>query len=357
MKLCIFGLTITSSWGSSHALHWRGLVRELARLGHHVVFFERDDPAFARHRDTLEPDGCELRLYRSWDEIRATAATALAGAEVGMVTSLCPDARAACDLVLESSTYVKAFYEKDAAGTFARIDNGERIDSLPPEGLASFDVVLSFIGGDAMTRLRDQLGARRVAALHASVDTEIHRPDAPLPAYAGHASYLGAYAPDRRVKLDDLFLEPSRRLPDRTFVLGGACYPEGLPLPRNVVRVDHVPAARRAAFYSSSRLAVSVTSDASVRIGYCPSRRLFEAAACGVPVLSDSWPGLDRFFEPGREIFAASNTEEAIEIMSLPATDLARVGRAARERATSQHTARHRAVELVSILADVATSD
>ncbi|HLU65045.1 MAG TPA: hypothetical protein VKZ63_02140, partial [Kofleriaceae bacterium] len=94
MKLCIFGLTISSSWGNGHATLWRGLVRALARDGHEVVFFERDAPYYARHRDMPSPPGCELRLYREWQDVRAGAARAVAAADVAMVTSYCPDARA-----------------------------------------------------------------------------------------------------------------------------------------------------------------------------------------------------------------------------------------------------------------------
>jgi spore maturation protein CgeB len=85
-------------------------------------------------------------------------------------------------------------------------------------------------------------------------------------------------------------------------------------------------------------------------MGYCPSGRLFEAAACGAAVLSDRWEGLDRFFEPGREIFTAAGTEEAAAVLSLPRQEIRKVARAARERALAEHTAEKRAMEMTAML-------
>src|SRR5256885_6278212 len=110
MKLVIFGLTVSSSWGNGHATLWRGLCRALARRGHRVVFFERDVPYYASHRDLWQlPEG-QLHLYGAWDDVSNTAARELADADVGMVTSFCPDAAAAQRLLLDSRRPVRAFY-------------------------------------------------------------------------------------------------------------------------------------------------------------------------------------------------------------------------------------------------------
>jgi spore maturation protein CgeB len=356
MNLCVFGLAISSSWGNGHATLWRGLCRELARMGHRVVFFERDTDYYARHRDSMAPDGCDLRLYRSWSEVRSQAAAAVRRADVAMVTSYCPDAPAASELVLESHTAVKAFYDLDTPVTLERLERGEPVEYVPSAGLAAFDLVLSYTGGRAPGELVRRLDARRVAPLYGSVDPDLHRPEPSHPAFAGHASYLGTYSPDRQAALDTLFLQPSRRMAEHTFVLGGSMYPDAISWPRNLRRIDHVPPAKHAAFYSSSRIAVNVTRGAMARLGYCPSGRLFESAACRVPVLSDRWDGLDRFFEPGREIFTAESTEEAMEVLAMPASELQRVGQAARERALGEHTARHRARQLVEIVAEVGSA-
>jgi spore maturation protein CgeB len=351
MKLVIFGLTLSSSWGNGHATIWRGLCRALHRLGHRVVFFERDVPYYAFQRDLLELPGTDLRLYPSWEEVLPQARRAVADADVAMVTSYCPDGVAATDLVLDADGPQRVFYDLDTPVTLARLAAGEPIAYISPRGLSGFDLVLSYTGGAALTALRERLGARRVAPLYGSVDPELHRPSAPLPQYQSDLSYLGTYAADRQPALEKLLLEPARRLPDRRFVIAGAQYPQDFPWESNVWFVRHLPPADHPAFFASSPLTLNVTRADMARMGWCPSGRLFEAAACGTAVLSDTWEGLGDFFEPGREILLAETTEEAMAAISLPREEVARIGRAARERALAAHTADHRAREMLDILA------
>ncbi|HEX9941663.1 MAG TPA: glycosyltransferase [Thermoanaerobaculia bacterium] len=355
MKLVIFGLTLSSSWGNGHATLWRGLCRALARMGHRVVFFERDVPYYAIHRDLQELPGTDLRLYASWEEVFPAARQEVAEADVAMVTSYCPDGIAASDLVLSSPGPLAVFYDLDTPVTLERLRRREEVPYLPTEGLGGFDLVLSYTGGAALDELRQHLGARRAAPLYGSVDPEVHRPAAPVPSFQGDFSYLGTYAADRQDALEQLFLEPARRLPEKRFVIGGALYPMDFPWGSNVFFVRHLPPADHPAFFASSPITLNVTRAAMATMGYCPSGRLFEAAACGTAVLSDTWEGLDRFFEPGREIFTAATPEEAIAILSLPHGEIARVARAARERTLAEHTAERRAQEMVAMMAGVDT--
>jgi spore maturation protein CgeB len=351
MKLVIFGLTISSSWGNGHATLWRGLCRALSRKGHRVVFFERDVPYYAMQRDLRELPGLDLRLYPDWEAILPEARREAADADVAMVTSYCPDGRAASELVLSTSGPLSVFYDLDTPITLARLDRGEEVVYLPAEGLGGFDLVLSYTGGEALTALRERLGARRVAPLYGSVDPEAHCPSDPVPTFQGDFSYLGTYAADRQEALERLFLEPARRLPEKRFVIGGAQYPVDFPWGSNVFFVRHLPPVDHPAFFASSPLTLNVTRAAMAEMGYCPSGRLFEAAACGAAVLSDPWEGLERFFEPGREIFTAGTTEEAIEVLSLPPEEIRKVARAARARTLAEHTAERRAEEMVAAFA------
>jgi spore maturation protein CgeB len=350
MKLVIFGLTISSSWGNGHATLWRGLCRALARNGHRVVFFERDVPYYALHRDLTELPGTGLRLYASWEEALPAALREVEDADAALVTSYCPDGVAASDLVLSSAVPVRAFYDLDTPVTLERLAAGQEVPYLPPEGLGGFDLVLSYTGGQALDELRDRLGARRVAPLYGSVDPAIHRPAEPVPAFAADLSYLGTYAADRQEALERLFLEPARQRPDQRFVIGGAQYPADFPWGSNLFFVRHLPPADHPAFYASSPLTLNVTRAAMASKGYCPSGRLFEAAACGTAVLSDTWAGLAGFFEPGREILVAETTEEAIEAISLSPERIAKIAKAARKRTLAEHTAERRAGELVELL-------
>jgi spore maturation protein CgeB len=347
MKLVIFGLAISSSWGNGHATVWRGLCRALARQGHRVVFFERDVPYYAENRDLWEIPGGELVLYRDWSEVLPAARRHAAEADVSMVTSYCPDGIAATEVVLDSPAPARVFYDLDTPVTLDALRSGAPVPYIGERGLRDFDLVLSFTGGAALTQLRTTLGARRVAPLYGHVDPEVHRPVAPLEGARADLSYLGTYAADRQAAVEALLLEPARRLPERRFLIGGAQYPHDFPWTPNLFFMRHVPPAHHPAFFCSSRLTLNVTRRAMAEMGYCPSGRLFEAAACGVPILTDTWAGLDEFFAPGGEILTAGSTEEAMAALAVPHEELARIARAARERTLEEHTSDRRAEELV----------
>jgi spore maturation protein CgeB len=338
MKLVVFGLTMSSSWGNGHATLWRGLCRALLRRGHDVVFFERDVPYYREHRDLWELPGMELRLYPDWEGVLPEARGHLADADVAMVTSYCPDGVVATDLVLSSPARRRVFYDLDTPVTLDQLKQGKPVFYLGPRGLGDFDLVLSYTGGAALDELRDRLGARRVAPLYGHVDPEVHRPMPPAPQYRADLSYLGTYAEDRQAALERLFIEPARRLPGLRFLIGGAQYPHEFPWTDNIYFVRHLPPEEHPAFFCSSRLTLNVTRRAMAEMGYCPSGRLFEAAACGVPIVSDEWDGLDYFFEPGREILVARTTAHVMDALAMSNEALARIARAGRERVLAMHT-------------------
>ena len=356
MKFVIFGLTLSSSWGNGHATLWRGLCRALIQQGHRVIFFERDVSYYASHRDLTELPGGELQIFATWQDVVEKARQQLADADVGMVTSYCPDGIAASEMVLNSPARLRVFYDLDTPVTLDCLQSGKAVDYIEPRGLADFDLVLSYTGGRALQELKTQLGARRVAPLYGSVDPEVHRA---VPAEDGlrcDLSYLGTYAEDRQATLETLFVETARRLPERRFLIGGAQYPQAFPWTSNIFFVRHVEPPRHPAFYSSSRATLNVTRRAMKEMGYCPSGRLFEAAACGTPLFSDAWEGLDQFFTIGREILVLRSTEDAVDALGRSDSELRQLGERARERALSEHTAAHRARELEAIL-EAALSD
>jgi spore maturation protein CgeB len=351
MRIVIFGLTVSSAWGNGHATLWRSLIRGLDAAGHQVTFFERDVPYYRAHRDLPQLAGnARLRLYTSWDDLRAEAARAASESDAAIVTSYCPDGRAACELVLESRAHHRVFYDLDTPVTLTRLATGEDVPYVPARGLKDFDLVLSITGGRALELLRERLGARVIVPLYGSVDPAAHHPVQPDPKWSAACSYLGTWSDDRHAALDALFLAPARYHAEQLFVLGGSMYPPDVEWPGNVARFDHVPPFAHSAFYCSSPITVSVTRRPMVELGYCPSGRLFEAAACGIPVLSDGWNGVDTFFTPGEEILIASNTDEAIGAVALPRAALAAIGRRARRRALAEHSGAHRAAELVAHL-------
>jgi spore maturation protein CgeB len=351
MKLVIFGLTVSSSWGNGHATLWRGLIRALAGRGVEVVFFERDVPYYARHRDLPVLPWGDLVLYGDWAQVAERARTEAASADVVMVTSYCPDGREACRLAVDHGRTC-VFYDMDTPVTLARLAAGETVGYLPPEGLGGFDLVLSYTGGEALARLQRDLGARRALPLYGHVDPDHHRPGPVDPRYACDLSYLGTFAADRQPAVNALFAEPARLRPAQRFLLGGSGYDSGFPWSDNIYFLDHVSPPEHPAFFASSRLTLNVTRHDMAEMGYCPSGRLFEAAACSCPILTDTWEGLEQFFAPGREILTASATSDALAALDLAPSDLAAIARRARERVLDEHTSGHRAAELLEMLAD-----
>jgi spore maturation protein CgeB len=354
MRLVIFGLTVSSSWGNGHATLWRGLLRALAQRGHQVVFFERDAPYYAANRDLRElPGRGELVLYREWDDVLPRARAELRDADAAMVTSYCPDGIAATQLLADGGTSgVSVFYDMDTPVTLENLREGRSVPYIGDRGLADFELVLSYTGGRSLDELRSRLHARRIETLYGHVDPQVHRRVPAVANYTSTLSYLGTYAADRQAALQSLFIEPARLRPGLTFLIGGAQYPADFPWTDNIRFVRHMPPPEHPAFYSSSRLTLSVTRKAMADNGWCPSGRLFEAAACGTPLVSDWWDGLDAFFTPGREILVARDTSDTLAALDLDDAALARIARDARDRVLAEHTSEHRAAELERLLED-----
>jgi spore maturation protein CgeB len=349
MKIVVFGLTISSSWGNGHATLWRGLARALAGLGHRLVFFERDVPYYAMNRDLWDIPGGELVLYPDWEDARARALHEVSDSDAAMVTSYCPDGIAATDLILSSARGLSLFYDLDTPVTLSRLQRGEELPYVGAQGLAGFDLVLSYTGGAALDALQSRLGARRVAPLYGHVDPEVHKPAPRAPQYAADLSYLGTYAEDRQEAVETLFVEAARRRPQRRFVIGGAQYPSDFPWADNIFFVRHLPPSEHPAFFSSSPFTLNVTRRDMAAMGWCPSGRLFEAAACGTALISDDWEGLNGFYAPGSEIIITKSTEDTLAALDLSEAEAKRLAQGARDRTLAEHTSAHRAAELIAL--------
>jgi spore maturation protein CgeB len=351
VRIVIFGLTISSSWGNGHATLWRGLCKSLVRSGHSVVFFERDVPYYAGARDLFEIPGGRLVLYASWDDVRSLARASVFEADAAIVTSYCPDALAATELILGQNRAIPVFYDLDTPITLAKLQAGEPVPYIGPTGLEGFSLVLSFTGGKRLfDEFRRKLGAGDIRPLYGHVDADIHRPVPPQAHYRADLSYLGTYSEDRQAVLDTLFVAPARSRQDLRFLIGGAQYPPDFPWSPNIYFVRHLPPSEHAPFFASSRMTLNVTRRAMAEMGWCPSGRLFEAAACGVPLLSDSWIGIEHFFKPGEEIVLAHNAQDTLAALRLGQSELATMARRARERILDQHSSDKRATELVALL-------
>lgn len=357
MKMVVFGLSVSSSWGNGHATLWRGLIRALSRRGWDVTFFERDVPYYAGARDLDTLDRGQLVLYADWGTVRGQARREVAAAAVAIVTSYCPDAIAAGELVLEAPSALRVFYDLDTPVTLAHVRGNQRPAYIGPDGLAGYDLVLSYTGGGALDELRDRLGAARTAPLYGHVDPDCYRPGSPRLEFGADLSYLGTYAADRQAGVERFLLMPAAARPRQRFIIGGAQYPHEFPWSANIFFVRHLPPVDHPAFYASSRLTLNVTRQAMAEMGWCPSGRLFEAAACGAPIVTDVWTGLDAFFEPGEEIIPATTTDDVVAALDADEAELLRIGGNARERVLAEHTSDQRARQLEALLSDPPSAD
>jgi len=159
--------------------------------------------------------------------------------------------------------------------------------------------------------------------------------------------YLGTYSDDRQPTMDALLVEAARRLSNDRLVVAGPQYPPEIVWPENVERIEHLAPAEHARFYARQRFTLNVTRRAMVQAGWSPSVRLFEAAACGTPVISDRWEALDTFFRPETEIVIADSADDVLEaLQTLGPEEAKAIGAAARARVVAEHTPERRAIEL-----------
>jgi spore maturation protein CgeB len=348
LDIVVLGLSLSSSWGNGHATTYRALLRALAARGHRILFLERDVPWYAAHRDMPAPGFCRLELYPDLDTLCGRWADAVENADAVIVGSYVPQGVAVGEWVQRTARGVTTFYDIDTPVTLAKLRQGDT-EYLSAELIAGYDAYLSFTGGPTLDLLMARYGSPAARALYCSVDADAYRPQAVPRRW--DLSYLGTYSPDRQPVLERLLLEPARRAPELRFVVAGPQYPDGIDWPGNVERLEHVPPADHPAFYSASRYALNVTRADMVAAGYSPSVRLFEAAACGTPVISDIWDGIETVLRPGQEIVLAPDSETVLSVLRDPAA-VARddMAQAARERILAEHTAEHRAAELVAHL-------
>lgn len=348
MKLTIFGLTLSSSWGNGHATPYRALLRGLHRLGHRCVFYEKDVEYYYWRRDFTSCEYCELVLYPEWEAVRRRALADAASSDVVLMGSYCPEGARIAEEILALSGPLHVFYDLDTPVTLEKLSSGG-VEYLAADQIPAYDLYLSFTGGSILRELETAWGARRALPLYGCVDPEVHGRVEPQAQFECRLSYMGTHSEDRRHKLEELFLAPARRLPQARFVLAGSLYPQGWTWPANVARFDHVSPAKHPALYSSSRATLNITREGMARSGYCPSGRFFEAAACGTPIVSDWWEGLHEFFSP-EEILVVRSAQEVVTVLQGEESELRRRGERARQRTLDEHSGECRARQLEQYL-------
>jgi spore maturation protein CgeB len=351
LRIVILGLSITSSWGNGHATTYRGLVRELGAMGHDVLFLERDVEWYAANRDLPNPPYGRTALYASLHDLKRRFADDVRAADLVIVGSYVPEGSAVGEWVIKQVKGAAAFYDIDTPVTLARLARQDA-DYITAPLVGRYDLYLSFTGGPVLEYIEKKYGSPMARPLYCSVDPSLYfAEDGDMKWDLG---YMGTYSKDRQAALARLLVEPARGWPKGGFVVAGPMYPPEIRWPANVERVEHLSPAEHRGFYNAQRFTLNVTRADMIEAGYSPSVRLFEAAACATPIISDWWPGLDTFFRVDEEILVARSSQEVLRfIKQMPGAERVAVGRRARARVLAEHTARHRAFELVAYTAEL----
>ncbi|HEX8234427.1 MAG TPA: glycosyltransferase [Abditibacteriaceae bacterium] len=346
LRIVILGLSITSSWGNGHATTYRGLVRELCARGHDVLFLERDVPWYADNRDLAQPPYGRTELYANLDDLQMRFTEDVRDADFVIVGSYVPEGVAVGQWVTQTAQGATAFYDIDTPVTLAKLERGD-YEYLSPELIPRYDAYLSFSGGPTLQKLEQQFGSPMARPLYCSFDPELYFPDATETRW--DLGYLGTYSDDRQPPLEKLMLQAAQQWPAGHFMVAGPQYPASVEWPDNVERREHLPPAEHRAWYNAQRFTLNITRADMIRAGYSPSVRLFEAAACATPIISDYWDGLNSFFCFGTEILVSYSAQETLHYLrDMPEDERRALGERARQRVLAQHTAAHRAQELES---------
>ncbi len=351
MKIVLYGLTITSSWGNGHATTYRSLCKALAARGHGITFIEKDVEWYRSNRDLPNPTFCKVRLYEDWATEAPQLLALSADADAIVIGSYFPDAVAATEQLLAANHGPLLFYDIDTPITLAALRSHGRTEYLDAALIPHYSAYLSFTGGPTLIELETRFGSPRAVPFYCSVDPDLYHPTPINPDFGCALSYLGTYAPDRQPKLMQLLNQTAGLFPKESFIVAGPQYPDGLAWSPNVRRIIHLSPPEHPAFYSSSRFTLNLTRDDMVAAGWSPSVRLFEASACGAAILSDPWPGLEEFLTPGSEILLPQSPAEVADILeNTTDTERGALGRRAREHILAEHTAAHRAQQFEAVV-------
>lgn len=343
LNIVVIGLSVTSSWGNGHATTYRALIEALAQRGHRVTFLERDVPWYRDHRDLKKPTNWTVKLYQSISEIPRRFGKLIRGANMAIIGSYVPDGIPIAEWVTTNAQGITAFYDIDTPVTLSKLDQG--LEYLSPAMIPRFDLYLSFSGGPVPEMIEENYGSSLARVLYCSADTKLYAPQQAQPRWS--LGYLGTYSADRQPVLEDLLLAPARLLADRNFAVAGSQYPDRMSWPANVDRIEHLDAHQHAEFYSSQRFTLNATRADMRALGFSPSVRLFEAAACATPIISDRWPGIETIFKPSRELLLASGPGDVVDILrEMPEERRRAIGENARRRVLADHTPDHRARQL-----------
>ncbi|HXF61715.1 MAG TPA: glycosyltransferase [Caldilineaceae bacterium] len=352
MKIAFFGSSLVSAYWNGAATYYRGIIRALADLGHLVTFYEPDAYGRQQHRDMDDPDWARVVVYSAEGENAARAALEEASAADMIVKTsgvgVFDELLEAAVLDIRRPGMIVAFWDVDAPATLDRLhaNPADPFRRLIPR----YDLILTYGGGGPVVDAYLSYGARACYPIYNAADPETHHPAPPDPRFMGVCGFLGHRLPDREQRVEEFFLKPAARLPEKRFLLGGNAW-EDKPMPPNVEYLGYVSTNDHNAFNSSLQTVLNINRASMARYGFSPPTRVFEVAAAGGCLITDAWEGIELFLEPGREVLVAADGDAVADYLSWLTPGQARaIGAMARRRILAEHTYRHRAVQVQRIL-------
>ncbi|WP_458759584.1 CgeB family protein [Afipia sp. TerB] len=344
MKICFFGSSLVSSYWNGAATYYRGILKEIAALGHEITFFEPD--AFDRqaHRDIADPPWARVVVYpattegwqRSVEAATRSADLLVKASGVGVF-----DAELDAAIAAAPSHALRIYWDVDAPATLDAMANepSHHLHDIVPR----YDLVLTYGGGDRVIAAYRATGARDCIPIYNALDPSTHFPVPADPAFTCDLSLLANRLPDREERIDRFFLDVAANRPASTFALGGSGW-ETKQTPPNVRRIGHVGTGSHNAFFGSALATLNVNRNSMARYGFSPPTRVFEAAGAGACLITDDWDGIEFFLEPDREVLVAASGADVMAHLDRLDPDRARaIARRARARVLGHHTYRHRA--------------
>ena len=352
MRIAFYGSSLLSSYWNGAATYYRGLLRDLARRGHHITFFEPD--AFDRqfHRDMEPPDWAAVQV---WPATETGARSAIAQAAAADVVVKASGVGVFDDLLLEGVMAaarphaIRIFWDVDAPATLAELRAAGPTHPLR-RLVPSLDFVLTYGGGPPVVAAYEEFGARRCVPIYNALDPATHHSVAPEPRFEADLAFLGNRLPDREARVEEFLFHPATLLPRRRFLIGGNGW-DSRALPANVVRLGHVYTREHNAFNSTPLAVLNIARDSMAAVGFSPATRVFEAAGAGACLITDAWEGLELFLKPEEEVLVARNgAEVAAQLSALTPARSRAVGAAARARILAQHTYARRGAAVDALL-------
>lgn len=351
MKIACFGASLVSAYEHGAATYCRGLLRALAQRGHRIRFYEPAHPERLAHRDIPDPDWAEVVRFtpdgvgvEAALEHAADADLLVKSSGIGVFDDLLDAATPQCVI----PPAVAVYWDLAPATTLARLY--DEPDYPLRAHLQRYDLVLTRYGGEPVFEAFHSFGARTCFPLYSALDPQVHQPVPAQPECAADVLFMAHRARDYEPRVERDFMAAAAALDGRRFLLAG-CGWDDLPLPPNAAYLGYVYTSEHNAYNSSVTAVLDLPRPENAALGYAPSARLFEAAGAGACVLSEAWEGLDGFLEPGRDVLAAHDPAEAIEILrNLSPERAAAIGSRARERSRREHTYERRAAELEALL-------